>query len=76
MRIAMFRCRAFAGKAGMISKFEEALVNCSREPFLTPGAIRPFGVLLALDEAKKCGDNLGATQISQRTRRPFGASIL
>lgn len=34
----------------MISKFEEALVNCSREPIHIPGAIRPFGVLLALDD--------------------------
>lgn len=38
----------------MTSKFEEALLNCSREPIHIPGAIQPFGVLVALD------DELGA----------------
>lgn len=32
---------------------EEALANCSREPIHIPGAIQPFGVLLALDRANE-----------------------
>jgi light-regulated signal transduction histidine kinase (bacteriophytochrome) len=35
----------------MSSTLEQALANCSREPIHTPGAIQPFGALLALDDA-------------------------
>jgi chemotaxis family two-component system sensor kinase Cph1 len=33
---------------------DAALANCSREPIHIPGAIQPFGVLIALDPAERC----------------------
>jgi two-component system, chemotaxis family, sensor kinase Cph1 len=47
----------------MKTEIEQALANCSREPIHTPGAIQPFGVLLALDDdlrVTQCSENLDA----------------
>src|SRR5688572_23605277 len=50
----------------MISKFDEPLADCSREPIHMPGAIQPFGVLFALDEL------LRITQCSENTTVVLG----
>jgi chemotaxis family two-component system sensor kinase Cph1 len=59
----------------MISTFEEALANCSREPIHIPGAIQPFGVLLALDEhlrITQCSENV--TALGREPGAALGAS--
>lgn len=61
----------------MISKFEEALVNCSREPIHIPGAIQPFGVLLALDDELRithCSENVAAA-LGREPHAALGCSI-
>lgn len=45
----------------MKTDLEQALANCNREPIHTPGAIQPFGVLLALDadlRVVECSENV------------------
>jgi len=59
------------------SDIEAALANCSRERIHIPGAIQPFGVLLALDPSNRridyCSAN-AATAFGIDARRLLGAN--
>lgn len=60
----------------MSLKFEEALADCGREPIHIPGAIQPFGVLLALDEhlrITQCSENVAA--LGREPGSALGCSI-
>ncbi|MBM0103741.1 GAF domain-containing protein [Steroidobacter sp. S1-65] len=61
----------------MGSTFEEALVNCGREPIHIPGAIQPFGVLFAIDEELRithCSENV-TTALGREPAATLGCSI-
>lgn len=60
----------------MTTTFEQALANCSKEPIHIPGAIQPFGVLLAFDEELRithCSENV--TALGRDPGAALGASI-
>lgn len=52
----------------MSTSFEQALANCSREPIHIPGAIQPFGVLVALcdEQLRVSWCSLNATEAFER----------
>lgn len=60
----------------MKTDFQQALANCSREPIHIPGAIQPFGVLLALDadlRVVECSENV-ATSLGLPVESALGSS--
>lgn len=61
----------------MSSTFDEALANCGREPIHIPGAIQPFGVLFAVDEALRithCSQNV-KTAVGREPAATLGSPI-